>query len=155
MADEIEQPPTPLQRTIMQTEFMPHLEDYLRRSNASLKTLREIVSYYRSHPQAMPYGIGHLEKALEETPDGLQNAAYRETLAKRTQMIEIMYRSIGSYDAVIMTGPTNIMHFCGLPSAAVAGHAVDPFGVPYGLILYGTDEQRLWRAALALEKYIA
>lgn len=153
--DEIEQPPTPLQRTIMQTEFMPHLEDYLRGSSASLKTLRDIVSYYRSHPQAMPFGIGHLEKALEETPDGLQNAAYREALAKRTQMIEIMYRSIGSYDAVIMTGPTNIMHFCGLPSAAVAGTAVDPFGVPYGLIIYGTDEQRLWRAALALEKYIA
>jgi hypothetical protein len=53
-----------------------------------------------------------------------------------------------------MTGPTNIMHFCGLPSATVAGKAKNENGVKRALIMYGVNEYRLYAAALAIEKII-
>lgn len=53
---------------------------------------------------------------------------------------------------IVMTGPTNLMHFIGLPSLAIRLGMGDD-GMPKGMILYGTDEQRLFSAALTLEKY--
>jgi len=63
--------------------------------------------------------------------------------------------SLDGYDAVIMTGPTNIMHFCGFPSVAVAGRKADHYGVARGVIMYGTDEHRLYGAALGIEALLA
>ena len=51
-----------------------------------------------------------------------------------------------------MTGPTNIMHLCGLPSVTVAGSARTEEGVRCAVILYGADETRLYEAALLLER---
>lgn len=51
-----------------------------------------------------------------------------------------------------MCGPTNIMHFCGLPSVTIAGSKTNSFSVRQGLMMYGVDEYRLYRAALAIEK---
>ena len=61
---------------------------------------------------------------------------------------------ISAYDAVIVAGPTNIMHFCGFPSATVVGAETDEDGVPRGVMLYSTDELRLYRAALAIEQIL-
>jgi len=63
-----------------------------------------------------------------------------------------MLEKLSGYDACLMTVPTNIMHFCGLPSLAIRlGVGAD--GIPRGLILYGADEQRLHAAALCIEAY--
>ena len=51
-----------------------------------------------------------------------------------------------------MTGPTSIMHFCGLPTVTVAGKMKNPDGVNEAVILYGKDEYRLYEAALAIEQ---
>ncbi len=59
-----------------------------------------------------------------------------------------------STDAVIMTGPTSIMHFCGLPSVTVASNIIDEMGINRALIMYGADEQRLYSAALTIEKML-
>ena len=150
---QIEQLPTPYQRVIMQCEFKAHLEAYLRASRASRKTLREIVEYYEAHPQTMmKYGITHLKRALEEAPDGLNSAAYVEAMEIRKKAIAHARACMAEWDAVIMTGPTNIMHFCGFPCVTVTGSCVNEYGVPRGLIVYGTDEVRLYQTALALEK---
>jgi len=153
--EEILQPFSPYQRVVMQYEFQPHLEEYLRASDAPHKTLRDIVGVYRAHPETMMrYGIEYLQRALEETPGGLNSACYREAMQERQKAIRQARALLNSYDAVIMTGPTNIMHFCGFPCVSIAADQKNEQGVRRGLILYGIDEGRLYRAALALEKII-
>lgn len=150
---ELVQPPSPVLKTIMQWEFGPMLEDYLRRSSAALKTLAEIVAFYESHPASMlRYGDETLRAALYETPGGLGGAPYRDALRQRREAIARVTAEIAEYDAVLMTGPTNIMHLCGLPSVTVAGSARTEEGVRCAVILYGADETRLYEAALLLER---
>ena len=152
---EVNQPAPPELMTIMKWEFRPMLEEYLRTSTASRKTLKEIVEYYESHPKTMmKYGDTLLRAALDETPGGLQGAPYLEAMETRRQAIARMTEEVGDCDAVLMTGPTSIMHLCGLPSVTVVSPEKDEDGVRRGLILYGTDELRLYRAALAIEKVI-
>lgn len=153
---ELVQEYAPQQRTIMQWELKPHLEDYLRTSSAKRKTLAEIVAFYEAHPRRMmKYGITLLSRALRETPGGLSAAPYREALAIRAARQKETIRQLASYDAVIMTGPTNIMHFCGLPSVCIPSRQKNGYGFSRCLILYGADEYRLYRAALAIEALLA
>ena len=150
--DELEQMPTPYLKTIMKWEFKPMLEAYLKNSTASRKTLAEIVEYYEKNPETMmKYGDLYLRASLDETPGGLQGVEYLEAMSHRDKMIHTVTTEIAPYDAVIMTGPTNIMHFCGLPSVTVAGKRKNEFGVKRALIMYGADEYRLYSATLALE----
>lgn len=152
VVEELEQGPTPLQKIIMNWEFKPYLEEYLSTSSASLKTLAEIVDYYEAHPDTMTkYGDVYLREALDETPGGLQGEKYLEAMEMREQIKQKTYKEIEGYDAVIIGGPTNIMHFCGMPSVTVAGRAKNIYGVKKGLMLYGVDEYRLYAATLALE----
>ena len=51
-----------------------------------------------------------------------------------------------------MAGTTNAMHFCGLPILTLAAKAKLSNWVHHTAILYGADEYRLFRAALAIEK---
>ena len=153
--DKIEQMPTLLQSVIMKFEFKAHLEEYLRTSSASRKTLQEIVEYYEANPVTMmKYGNTLLKAALEETPGGLQGTEYLNAMEERSKMMISVREALADYDAVIITGPTNIMHFCGLPSVTIAGSQTNKFGVRRGLMLYGVDEYRLYRAALAIERII-
>ena len=153
---EVDQPPTPHMATIMQWEFRPMLEEYLARSSASRRTLAEIVDYYESHPDTMMrYGDTLLRAALDETPGGLQGGPYLDAMRARTEAIAAVTEEIRPYDAVVMTGPTNIMHFCGLPSAAVAAASRDAHGVRQALILYAASEETLYPAALAIEELLS
>ena len=152
---KIEQMPTPFQGVIMRYEFKAHLEEYLCTSAASRKTLKEIVEYYEANPEIMmKYGNTLLKAALEETSGGLQAEEYRKAMEERSKMVVKVREELADYDAVIVCGPTNIMHFCGLPSVTIAGSKTNSFGVRRGLMLYGVDEYRLYRAALAIEKII-
>lgn len=68
--------------------------------------------------------------------------------AARAKLME----SLRDFDACLMTGPTNIMHFCGFPSVALRlGMGKD--NTPRGMILYGADEKRLLSAALCIERF--
>ena len=150
---EVDQGAAPEMVTIMRWEFRPMLEDYLRKSTAKRKTLAEIVAYYESNPDTMmKYGDTLLRAALNETPGGLQGKPYLDALAARREAIAQVMAEIEHYDAVLMTGPTSIMHFCGLPTVTVAGSVKDPNGVNETVILYGKDEYRLYEAALAIEQ---
>ena len=152
---KVVQEKTPLLMTIMKYEFRPSLEEYLSTSNASLKTLKEIVEYYEDHPDTMmKYGCGLLKSALYETAGGLEAQEYIEAMAVRKATIKDVVKEISDFDAVIMTGPTNIMHFCGLPSVTVAGNTKNEMGINKALIMYGADEKRLYMAALTIEKML-
>jgi hypothetical protein len=150
---EVNQGAAPEMVTIMRWEFRPMLEDYLEKSTAKRKTLGEIVAYYEANPDTMmKYGDTLLRAALNETPGGLQGKPYLDALAARREAIAQVTAEIEHYDAVLMTGPTSIMHFCGLPTVTVAGKQKDPNGVNETVILYGKDEYRLYEAALAIEQ---
>lgn len=150
---KVVQMPAPEMKTIMQWEFRPLLETYLAGSAASRKTLAEIVEYYEDHPETMmKYGDSYLRAALDQTPGGLKGEPYLKALKNREKITARVTERIGKYDAVLMTGPTNIMHFCGLPSVTVAAPAKTDEGVNQAVILYGRDEYRLYEAALTIEQ---
>ena len=150
---EVNQGAAPEMVTIMRWEFRPMLEDYLKKSTAERKTLAEIVAYYEANPDTMmKYGDTLLRAALDETPGGLQGKPYLDALEARKEAIVRVTAEIENYDAVLMTGPTSIMHFCGLPTVTVAGAKKDPNGVNEAVILYGKNEYRLYEAALAIEQ---
>ncbi len=87
-----------------------------------------------------------------ETPGGLRGKPYLDALEARRKAIAKVTAEIELYDAVLMTGPTSIMHFCGLPTVTVSGGKKNPYGVNEAVILYGKDEYRLYEAALAIEQ---
>ena len=150
---EVDQGAAPEMVTIMRWEFRPMLEDYLKKSTSERKTLAEIVAYYEANPDTMmKYGDTLLRASLDETPGGLQGKPYLEAMEARRGAIVQVSAEIDNYDAVLMTGPTSIMHFCGLPTVTVAGGIKDPNGVNEAVILYGKDEYRLYEAALAIEQ---
>ena len=153
---EVNEPPTPHLPIIMKREFRPGLEEYLRKSGAKLKTFKEIVEYYETHPDTMmKYGDDLLRGAFSDTPQDLfEDAEYRKAMQARKDEIRSITDEISDYDAVLMTGPTYVMHFCGLPTITVAGSCLDTNGVRQAVILYGTDEYRLYAAALTVEQLL-
>ncbi|HCM12995.1 MAG TPA: hypothetical protein DHW85_07430 [Lachnospiraceae bacterium] len=141
------------QRDIMRCEFQHDLEEYLSHSRAQRRTLEEIVSYYEENPeQMMKYGNVYLRGALDGASGKLDDIAYIEALSERKRLRTQIMESIREYDACLMTGPTNMMHFIGLPSLALPLCMADD-GTPRGMILYGADERRLISAALTIEQY--
>jgi Asp-tRNA(Asn)/Glu-tRNA(Gln) amidotransferase A subunit family amidase len=136
----------------MRHEFRHHLEEYLSRSRANRRTLREIVDYYEAHPNHMKYGISYLRDALEGVSGNLDDPEYLEALDERRRLRSDLLEDLRGYDACLMTGPTNIMHFVGLPSVALKLGMADD-GTPRGMILYGSDERRLFATALTIERY--
>lgn len=150
---EISQPYVPAQKAVMQHEFRHDLEQYLAASAAGYKRLSQILAYYQANArQYAPYGLTLLEEALEESSGTLTDKAYMDALAERQRLRAEVMAQLSAYDACVMTGPTNVMHFTGLPSLALRlGMARD--GTPKGIILYGADEMRLYAAALTIEGY--
>lgn len=146
---EITQPCSPCQYSIMQCEFRRNLEDYLSHSSAKRQTLDDIIAFYEANPQTMPYGISALREAAGKNAD---DQVYKDAMAERARMRRQIMKELEAYDACVMNGPTNIMHFVGLPSLALR-LCVEEDGIPRGIILYGADELRLLAAALTIEAY--
>lgn len=150
---EISQGYSPYQRDIMRCEFKYNLEEYLLTSSAKIKTLKDIVRLYESNSERMMrYGITYLNEALNETSGRLDDVSYLLALEERKKQQALVTEQLREYDACIMTGPTNIMHFVGLPSVALKLCMADD-NTPRGIILYGVDEMRLYSAALTIESY--
>lgn len=145
---EITQPPVPQQKAIMRCEFRRELEAYLAGSAASRKTLAEIVAHYEAAPARRKYGITYLTESLASSPE---DAEYAAAIAERARLREDVLAELAEYDAVLVTGPTNVMHFTGLPSLTVPLF-MDGM-LPKGVILYGADETRLLSAALTIERF--
>lgn len=144
---------TEYEEDIMRYEFRHDIEEYLSNSTANRKTIKELVEFYEADPERMmKYGIRYLREALDLASGKLDDPGYIKAMSERKRLRNEIISELSQYDACLMTGPTNIMHFIGLPSLALKlGMAKD--GTPRGMILYGADEQRLLSAALTIEKY--
>lgn len=114
------------------------------------------IEYYEANPETMmKYGDDFLRGALDETKEGLfAGSEYRKAMEERKKAILSVSEEISGYDAVLMTGPTSVMHFCSLPTVTVAFDQKDANGVRQTVILYGTDEYRLYAAALTIEELV-
>ena len=150
---EISNPYTPHQRSIMRCEFRHDLEEYLLNANAKRKTLIDIVNFYEENPEYMPFGISMLQEAHHNASGRLDDAEYTLAVKERDSLRARLSDELRHFDAVLMTGPTNVMHFVGFPSIALTLGMSRNNRHPHGMILYGADEQRLLSAALTLERY--
>jgi len=138
---------------IMRCEFRHDLEQYLANSSTKIKTLDEIISMCEFDPERMmKYGNNTLKKALNEASGMLDDAPYLEALTERKRLRLQILENIRGFDACVMIGSTQIMHFIGLPSIALK-LCMGNDGIPRGIILYGADESRLFSAALTIKKY--
>ena len=153
---EVNQPPTPELPSIMKKEFCTGLEAYLKKSGAKLKTLKQIVEYYEAHPDTMQkYGCDLLRGALyDSSQEAFIEEEYQKAMKSRADKIQKITEEISDYDAVLITGPTYANHLCGLPTITVAGGTLDANGVRQAVMLYGSDEFRLYAAALAVEQLL-
>ena len=153
---EVDAPPTPELPAIMKREFGPGLAEYLKNSTAKLKTLKKIVEYFEAHPDTMmKYGYDLLRGALyDESEETSVEEEYQKAMKSRAEQIRKVTEEIADFDAVLITGPTYVNHLCGLPTITVAGDSLDSNGVRQALMLYGTDEYRLYAAALTVEKML-
>lgn len=153
---EVNEPPTPELPAIMKREFGPGLEEYLRKSGARLKTLKEIIEYYDADPDTMKkYGYDLLSGALyDKSEEAAIEEEYQKAMSSRADQIRKITEEISDCDAVLITGPTYANHLCGLPTITVAGSTLDSNGVKQGVIMYGTDECRLYAAALTVEQLV-
>ncbi|MCR5119832.1 MAG: amidase [Lachnospiraceae bacterium] len=153
---EVNDPPTPELPAIMKREFGPGLEEYLGKSVAKLKTLKEIIEYFDAHPDTMKkYGYDLLQGAFyDKSQEAFIEEEYQKAMRSRGNEIERITEEISDYDAVLITGPTYVNHLCGLPTITVAGRSLDANGVRQAVMLYGTDEYRLYAAALTVEQLL-
>ena len=141
--------------TIMKGEFKDSLEEYLSKSAARFKTLKEITEYYEANPETMmKYGDDFLRGALDAKSGLFRDGEYCKAMEDREKTIRVTRDELSGYDAVLMSGPTSIMHFCSLPTVTVAFDRKDANGVRQAVILYGTDELRLYAAALTIEELV-
>ncbi len=148
---QVKQPGTALIKKIMRVEFPQHLAAYLATARTDIKSLAQLVDFYEENPQARPYGMDVLTQALTSAVS-LNDPSYQAALASRKAMRQQLAAQLEDYDACLMTGTSNIMHFLGLPTVTLKlGLGND--GSPRGLVLYGVDEKRLLAAALTLEKF--
>ena len=149
---DISQPYIPQQSDMMKYAFRHDLDDYLAHTTAEHRSLGEILAFYEKNPQYMPYGISTLRNAYRDASGQLDDAPYLLALDMRRTLRAQLLADMRRFDACLMTGPTNIMHFAGLPSVALC-HGAGKDHLPRGIILYGVDERRLLSAALTLENY--
>lgn len=144
---------TKYQSEMMRLDFRNDLEEYLVNSNASKKTLKEIVDFYEENPEKMmKYGDHYLRSSLEAGFTKQDKVIYKKVLKTRELLRAKILKSLEKFDACVLTGPTNIMHFIGIPSLALR-FCMAKDETTKGIILYGADEQRLFSAALTIEQY--
>lgn len=138
------------QSLIHRCEFREDLEAYLADTSVCRCTLEKIIKGYKADPDVrMPYGIDILERAMIHDR---AMPAYRDAMALREQTRQELFEELKEVDACLMTGESNVMHFAGLPSITLP-LCMGEDGVPRGIILYGTDENRLLAAARVMERY--
>lgn len=139
-------------RSIMKYEFKHDLEEYLEKSMAARKTLREIIEFYYENTDAMPYGIEQLENAEKDASGALTDEEYLDAMEDRKDLQRHFAEELGEYDACILLGVHCNMHVAGLPCVTLK-LGMSESGLPLGVILYGVDEKRLFGAALTMEKF--
>lgn len=138
---------------IMRCEFRRDLEDYLAVSAAQRKSLAEIVEFYEANPKRMKrFGDTYLRAALDDASGKLDDPPYLSAMSERARVRTQLLDELGNFDACVMAGSTNAIHFAGLPTVALKLCTAKD-GTPRGVILYGADETRLFAAALTIERY--
>jgi len=142
---------TPYQGDVFRHEFRHDLEEYLKDAAAGKKTLGEIIRCYEADPERMmKYGITCLKDSVVRS---MEEEQYAQIMADRTRVRAQILESLKQYDACLMTGMNNIMNYAGLPSVNLPLGMDEKAGVPCGVALFADTEEKLFAAALTVEKF--
>ena len=144
-------------KEMMLRRFSTELREYLKTHKGSEDrklTPESILKKYRKAPEKLaPYGTEYLEKSLsyERDPDNAQAVAEirADIMRERTLLAE----ELSFFDACIMTGPTCIMHYAGLPSLSLPFTVASESGIPRSVILFGTDMKTLLAVGEEIERH--
>ncbi len=144
-------------KELMLRQFSTELRKYLQTHKGSAEgklTPESILKKYREAPEKLaPYGTGYLEESLiyEYDPDNAQAVAQiRADMAlEHDRLIE----ELSGADACIMTGPTCIMHYAGLPSLSLPFTVASGSGIPRSILLFGTDMSTLLSVGEQIEHH--
>ena len=142
---------TPLLKELMLRCFARELQDYLDASGERL-TVDEILMKYGVNPDLYaPYGTTYLETSIHYMRDGENGTEIAAILADIEKTRAEVLEKLDGADACLMTGPTCVMHYVGLPSLSIP-FANGADGYPRSMILFGKDEEKLLAAADEIQR---
>lgn len=144
---------TPYLKEMMMRTFAKELKEYLDYSDETL-TVEDILAKYSEAPQQYaPYGTDYLKSSIaymkDENNESVIAEICRDIELKKTEVTAML----SDIDACLMTGPTCLMHYVGLPSISIPFMTAEEDGYPRSMILFGTDEERLLSVANIIEKF--
>ena len=144
-------------KELMLRRFSSELREYLkthRGSAAGKLTPESILEKYREAPETLaPYGTGYLEESLSYERDPDNTRAVSEIRSDMLQERARLTEELSFSDACVMTGPTCIMHYAGLPSLSLP-FTMDPEnGIPRSILLFGWDMKTLLSAGAEIERH--
>lgn len=141
---------TPRLKELMLRRFAGELTDYL--AGCGGPDAAGVLCAYQANPALFaPYGVDYLACSVAHWRDPDNAAAVAAILEDRAAVRRRMLAELEGYDAALMTGPTCLMHYAGLPSLSVP-FATDPGdGMPRSAILYAAGEAQLFHAARAID----
>ena len=144
-------------KEMMLRRFSTELREYLKNNKGSAVgklTPESVLKKYREDPEKLaPYGTEYLERSLayECDPGNVQEILkIREEMTREN---ELLTEELSGFDACIITGPTCIMHFAGLPSLSVPFTMASENGLPRSVILFGTEMRTLLNVGEEIERY--
>ena len=137
--------------------FSMELREYLKNHKGSATgkiTPEAILETYRKDPEKLaPYGTRFLERSLEYEYDSENTHAIEDIQSEMNQEHKRLTEELADFDCCVMTGPTCIMHFAGLPSLSFPFTVAAGNGLPRSVILFGTDMRKLLAAGKEIERY--
>ncbi|ANG93837.1 hypothetical protein LZP96_18625 [Enterobacteriaceae bacterium 155047] len=145
---------------VFRAEFHESLNTFLGRLKpCGMASMRDIIAWNHSHPEAIPYGQSLLEAAARAP--GIRSPQY---LNDRRQDVALslhrgVLAALAAGNADILMSPMTVAAKCtgkaGVPVVAIPAGA-DADGLPFGVTVYGApgDDYAVIYAAKAIEKEI-
>lgn len=140
-------------KELMMRCFASELQEYLAYNNNKL-TIEEILDVYKDDMgKYAPYGIEYLEKSNEYRHSDENENEIKVICEDKEKKRKQVLNELEGFDACLMTGPTCMMHYVGVPSISVPFTTSDADGFPRSMILYAKDEMHLLRFAKIVDEF--
>lgn len=131
---------------LMKRDYAISFNNYLNKSNSSIKSFEELVLQYKNNSFANKYGISILEKSLEYFKEKNNCDKISEILKTIKREKRSFFAMLSKYDAVIETGRTSSIHVFNVPSISIP-FIKEENKVPYNIIIYSRYEDKLLQVA--------
>lgn len=135
---------------LMLYDFSEDMNAYLKNTSNKIKTFKDLVDFYENNPKTMKiYGDESLLEAYEYSVNGNETRK-KEILEEKEVITKKVKEEIKDFTAVLMTGPTSIMHYASCYSLSIP-ICVNDEGIPRSAILYSDDLSKLLSISSIIE----